>query len=168
MLIQKKLLINPNAPQNVSGVINEDGSVTVNWGVVNNEAKAFVIHYGNANQSDPHEAIYMGYTESKSWTLSSADAPALQVGDKLYLYVQSFNEVGTGANDIEKAQYLNTNVLGSEWSKEVVLTKAAVTRSIPNETSTVADIKAYLDSQSIAYPSTAKKDELLTLIGGIE
>ncbi|MDG6138935.1 hypothetical protein NF717_10440 [Lactococcus formosensis] len=29
-------------------------------------------------------------------------------------------------------------------------------------------MKSYLDSQSIAYPSTAKKDELLTLIGGTE
>lgn len=110
----------------------------------------------------------MGYTESNSWALASGDVPSLQPGDKLYLYVQTFNEVGTGANDIEKAQYLNTNALGSEWSEPVILTVAQATRSIPNESSTVADIKAYLDSQAIAYPSTAKKDELLTLIGGTE
>jgi hypothetical protein len=110
----------------------------------------------------------MGYTESNSWALASGDVPSLQPGDKLYLYVQTFNEVGTGANDIEKAQYLNTNALGSDWSEPVVLTVAPATRSIPNESSTVAEIKSYLDSQSIAYPSTAKKDELLTLIGGTE
>ncbi|WP_225667007.1 fibronectin type III domain-containing protein [Lactococcus garvieae] len=100
--------------------MNGDGSVSLNWDYVP-DAKAFVIHYSEANESDPHNAKFMGYSESDSWSLTQADVPALQTGDKFYLYVQSFNKVGVGANDIEKAQYLNTTALGSAWSIPVVL-----------------------------------------------
>lgn len=113
-------LLRPNAPQNVTGVIESDGSISVNWNPVQG-AKAFVVHYSEANDSDPHNAKFMGYSESDSWSLTQTDVPVLQPGDKLYLYVQSFNKIGVGASDIEKAQYLNTTALGSAWSVPVVL-----------------------------------------------
>ena len=65
----------------------------------------------------------MGYSETPSWTLAAADVPALEAGDKIYLYVQTFNVKGRGANDIEKAAYLNEHELGSAWSDPVILTK---------------------------------------------
>ncbi|MDV7772408.1 DUF1071 domain-containing protein [Enterococcus hirae] len=75
------------------------------------------------NESDPHEATFMGYSETTSWTLAAKDVPTLNSTDKIYLYVQTFNKKGTGANDIEKAAYLNENALGSAWSDPVILTK---------------------------------------------
>lgn len=87
-------------------------------------AKAYLVHYGDANQSDPHQAIKMGYTEISSWILAAADVPTLVTGDKLYLYVQAYNEVGIGANDVEKARYLHDGeFVGSAWSEALVLTK---------------------------------------------
>lgn len=94
----------------------------MNWDAVN-DAKAYVVHYSNANESDPHKAIFMGYSETNDWSLSTADVPELQAGDKIYLYVQTFKEVGVGSNDIEKSAYLNENKLGSDWSEPVILTK---------------------------------------------
>ncbi|MFB8699855.1 fibronectin type III domain-containing protein [Enterococcus hirae] len=82
-----------------------------------------MIHYGDANQSDPHDAIKMGYSETNSWSLEAVDVPPLEEGDKIYLYVQTFNVLGEGANDIEKAEFLNENKLGSAWSDPAVLTK---------------------------------------------
>lgn len=87
-------------------------------------AKSYLIHYGGADQSDPHEAIFMGYTENNTWTLKSEDVPTLEVGEKIYLYVQSYREVGEGPTDIEKAAYLNTGPFtGSAWSSVVVVEK---------------------------------------------
>ncbi|MCW1004702.1 HeH/LEM domain-containing protein, partial [Streptococcus anginosus] len=36
--------------------------------------------------------------------------------------------------------------------------------AVPTETNTIAEIKAYLDSKKISYPSTANKADLLALI----
>ncbi|HFD6482296.1 TPA: fibronectin type III domain-containing protein [Enterococcus hirae] len=94
----------------------------MSWNAVDG-AQAYVIHYGNANESDPHDATMMGYSETPSWTLETKDVPSLVSTDKIYLYVQTFNKKGTGANDIEKAAYLNEHALGSAWSEPVILTK---------------------------------------------
>lgn len=119
-LLKKKL--HPNAPQKVTGVINSDGSIKVTWDSLE-EAQAYVTHYGGANQSDPKEAKFMGYSETTTWTLKAADVPELEAGDEIYIYVQSFREKGEGANEIEKARFLNEGAFtGSAWSKEVVLT----------------------------------------------
>lgn len=112
----------PRTPQNVTGEFNEDGAISLHWDAVN-DAKAYVIHYSNANESDPHQAIFMGYSEVTSWTLAAKDVPSLNSADKIYLYVQAFYEKGKGVNDIEKASYLNEHELGSAWSSPVVLTK---------------------------------------------
>ncbi|EON3036600.1 fibronectin type III domain-containing protein [Enterococcus faecium] len=119
---QKTSLLHPNAPQNVTGVLNDDGSLSLSWEAVT-KAQAYVIHYGNANESDPHDATMMGYSETTSWTLAAKDVPTLNSGEKLYLYVQTFNVKGRGATDIEKAAYLNEHELGSAWSNPVILTK---------------------------------------------
>lgn len=86
-------------------------------------AKSYVVHYSNTNESDPHQTTFMGYSETNEWSLATAEVPELQAGDKIYLYVQTFNEIGVGSNDIEKAAYLNENKLGSDWSEPVILTK---------------------------------------------
>lgn len=116
------LIRHPNAPQNVTGVLNDDGSVSLSWDTIP-KAQAYVIHYSNANESDPHDATMMGYSETTSWTLAAKDVPTLNSGEKLYLYVQTFNVKGRGATDIEKAAYLNEHELGSAWSDPVILTK---------------------------------------------
>lgn len=122
LFINTKLL-RPKAPQNVTGVINSDGSITVDFEQVDG-AKAYIVHYGGANQSDPHDAIFMGYTETLTWNLGVGDVPALEVGDKIYLYVQSYREVGEGSSDIEKAAYLNSGPFtGSSWSDPAILEK---------------------------------------------
>lgn len=119
-----KQKLHPNAPRNVTGVFNSDGSVTVNFDAVEG-AKAYLTHYGDANQSEPHDAVKMGYTETNSWTLAAGDVPTLEEGDKLYIYIQTYNEVGHGNTDIEKARYLHDgDFLGSPWSVPVVLTKS--------------------------------------------
>lgn len=86
-----------------------------------NEAQAYVVHYGGANQSYPNDATLMGYSEKNTWTLAVVDIPTLNDGEKIYFYVQAFNEKGVGKDDIEKAAYLNENSLGSAWSDAVVL-----------------------------------------------
>ncbi|WP_438766901.1 hypothetical protein [Enterococcus sp. DIV0436a] len=47
----------------------------MSWNAVDG-AQAYVIHYGNANESDPHEATFMGYSETTSWTLAVKDISA--------------------------------------------------------------------------------------------
>ena len=64
--------LRPKAPGGVQGTLNEDGSISMSWNAVDG-AQAYVIHYGNANESDPHEATFMGYSETTSWTLASKD-----------------------------------------------------------------------------------------------
>lgn len=102
--------------------MNENGSVEISWDAVDG-AQAYVIHYGDANESDPHKAVKMGYSETTSWKLDAADVPTLEAGDEIYFYVQAFNEIGEGASDIEKAAFLNENKLGSAWSEPIILTK---------------------------------------------
>ena len=114
--------LHPNAPGGVQGTLNEDGSISMSWNAVDG-AQAYVIHYGNANESDPHEATFMGYSETTSWTLAVKDIPVLNSTDKIYLYVQTFDKKGGGENDIEKAAYLNEYALGSAWSDPLILTK---------------------------------------------
>lgn len=120
---KKQRQLHPKAPQNVTGVLNDDGSVVLDWDPVPG-AKSYIPHYGDANISDPSQAIYMGYTETNSWTLSAADMPQLEAGDEINFYVQTYNKVGVGATDIEKARYLHDgDFLGSAWSEPIVLTK---------------------------------------------
>jgi hypothetical protein len=120
---QWKKLSHPNTPQSVAGVINSDGSIKLDWGAVS-EAQSYLIHYSGANQSDPKDAKFMGYSETNSWTLAAKDVPTLDTGDKIYLYVQSYREKGVGADDVAKAQYLHDGPFtGSAWSTVVTLTK---------------------------------------------
>ncbi|MDG4969254.1 fibronectin type III domain-containing protein [Lactococcus lactis] len=105
----------------VTGVMNTEGSITVNFDAVPGAA-AYVPHYGPANEADKTKLVFMGYTETTSWTLAAADVPTHKVGDKFHICVQTFNVKGVGANDIEKARDLHDNHLGSEWSDEVVIT----------------------------------------------
>lgn len=114
--------LRPNAPRNVTGEIDEDGSISLNWDAVK-EAQSYVIHYGGANQSEPTQAVNMGYSETTNWNLVVDNVPALALGDKLYLYLQTYHQKGLGANDVEKARYLHDgDFVGSAWSAPVILT----------------------------------------------
>lgn len=122
MVCLKTPNLRPNAPRNVTGEIKEDGSISLSWDAIE-DAQSYVLHYGNANQSEPTQAVNMGYTETNSWTLATGDVPTLTAGDKIYLYVQTYNQKGVGVDDIEKARYLHDgDFIGSEWSDPVVLT----------------------------------------------
>lgn len=66
----------------------------------------------------------MGYSETNSWTLAAADVPTLTAGDKIYLYVQTYNQKGVGITDVEKARYLHDgDFVGSAWSEPIILEK---------------------------------------------
>ncbi|WP_407894664.1 fibronectin type III domain-containing protein [Lacticaseibacillus sp. N501-2] len=90
--------------------------MTVAWSAVDG-AKSYVVHYGDANKTGKDE-IYMGYSETTSWTLAASDVPAHVSGDKIMFNVMAYPEVGQGDTDIAKAAYLNTaEITGSDWSR---------------------------------------------------
>lgn len=121
-VFQKTKRAHPAKPQTVTGVINSDGSIKVDWKSVK-DAQSYLTHYGAANQSDPKKATFMGYSETNSWTLKTLDVPVLEAGDKIYIYVQAYKEKGIGADDVAKAKYLHDGEFtGSDWSEPVVLT----------------------------------------------
>lgn len=115
----------PAKPQNVTGVINGDGSITVNWDKVEG-ALSYLTHYGDANQGVPSELKYMGYSETNSWTLAAENVPELQTGEFITITVQTYNVKAPGdiATEVEKAAYLHDGPFtGSAWSTAVTLTK---------------------------------------------
>lgn len=121
--IALKLRLHPNAPQSVTGEIKEDGSVKLDWDAITG-AKSYLIHYANANETDPHKAVFMGYSETNSWTLAAADVPTHVAGDKISFYVQAYNEVApSGTTDVEKAAALHDGPFtGSAWSEGYLAT----------------------------------------------
>ena len=115
----------PAKPQNVTGVINGDGSITINWDKVEG-ALSYLTHYGDANQGSPSELKYMGYSETNSWTLAAENVPELQTGEFITITVQTYNVKAPGdiATEVEKAAYLHDGPFtGSAWSTAVTLTK---------------------------------------------
>lgn len=123
--IQSKKKLHPNAPLNVSGVLNSDGSITVNWDNVEG-ALAYLTHYGDANQETPSKLKYMGYSETNSWTLSAENVPLLQEGDFILITVQTYNVKAPESikTEVEKAAYLHDGQFtGSAWSMAVKITK---------------------------------------------
>ncbi|MFK4916551.1 fibronectin type III domain-containing protein [Lactococcus petauri] len=123
--IQLKKKVHPNAPLNLSGVLNSDGSITVNWDNAEG-ARAYLTHYGDANQGAPSELKYMGYSEMNSWTLAAENVPSLQDGDFILITVQTYNVKAPESikTEVEKAAYLHDGQFtGSPWSKAVQITK---------------------------------------------
>lgn len=112
------------APLNVTGSFATNGDINLAWDKTEG-ALAYVIHYGDANVTDPKLATFMGYSEKNEWTLNSTDVPAHTDADKLSFYVQAFAVVGTGDTDVDKAQQLNTasDITGSAWSDVFELIK---------------------------------------------
>lgn len=120
--LQTKNRVIPNAPQSLVGEFNAANGVDLAWDAVPGVG-SYVIHYGNANVTDPKQMTLMGYATGASWTLDAANVPALTDGDTISFAVMAYNEVGQGANDIEKAAWLNEHGVGSPWSDIVKLTK---------------------------------------------
>ena len=107
----------PATPTKPTGTIEADGSINLSIGGVIG-AQSYIVHYGAANESDPNQAIFMGYSETDTWNLSSEDVPEHSPGDDMYFYVQAYREKGIGNDDIAKAQYLHDGEFtGSAWSK---------------------------------------------------
>lgn len=114
----------PNAPQNVTGVINGDGSITVNWDKVEGSL-SYLTHYGDANQGVTSGLKYIGYSETNSWTLAAENVPKLETGDFITVTIQAYHVAApSDLTDKEKAEFLDKGTLpGSEWSDPVMLTK---------------------------------------------
>jgi hypothetical protein len=114
----------PNAPQNVTGVINGDGSITVNWDKVEG-ALSYLTHYGDANQWVTSALKYIGYSETNSWTLAAENVPKLEVGDFITVTIQAYHVAApSDLTEKEKAEFLDEGTLpGSERSDPVMLTK---------------------------------------------
>lgn len=127
-----------------------------------------MIHMGAT--ATPGDATVMYYTEDPVTELTVDDALTGETlaGQSKWFYVQAFNRVGEGANDIEKAQDLNTNALGSEWSTPALQVDFPASRMMdipkPTASNTVPEIKEYLTAKGIPFPSSATKDELLALV----
>lgn len=85
----------------------------LNWDDVSG-AKSYVIHYNTT--SNPKEAIYMQYSEVSEYTMTDEIYNAALADTTVYFWVQSFNKLGEGSSDIDKAQWLNSTQQGSEWS----------------------------------------------------
>lgn len=123
LVLLKKL--HPNAPQNVTGVKNSSGDIEITYDAVP-EAKSYLIHYGPANSTDPHDAEFMGYSETTNFTLAAEDIPVgATTGDKIPFYVQAYNVIApSGTTNVEKAAALHdaTNITGSAWSSKVEVT----------------------------------------------
>lgn len=107
------LRLHPNAPLKPTSSGLTKNSVKLDWNDVTG-AKSYVIHYGT--DTDPTKAIYMQYSEVSEFTMTDAIYGATLAGTTVNFWVQTFNKVGQGANDIAKAQWLNTTQTGSAWS----------------------------------------------------
>lgn len=86
------------------------------------KAQAYVVHCSPANDPDPKNAIFMFYTETSDYRFTPSKLQNHVAGDKLYFYVQTFEVKGVGANETEKAQYLNSTQFGSAWSDVTEMT----------------------------------------------
>lgn len=116
--------VRPNAPLTATGVTGTEdstGAIDLDWDDMDG-AESYVIHCSPANDPDPHNAIYMFYSETSDYRFTPSKLQAHEVGDDLYFWVQTFNVKGVGANETEKAEYLNTTQLGSAWSDVVKIT----------------------------------------------
>ena len=113
----------PDAPTGLTAQFETNGDVTVTWTPVSG-AQSYVTHYGDANETTPTDLTYMGYTETNTWTLAAADVPTMVTDDVLTIHVQTYNDLGVGATDVEKARYLHDGQFtGSAWSEAVTVTK---------------------------------------------
>lgn len=107
----------------MTGTEDGTGAVDLSWDAdTTGETKSYVVHASPVNESDPHKAIFMYYTESPNYRFTPSNLQPHQPGDILRYWVQAFDEVGVGANETEKAEYLNVNKYGSEWSAVVEMT----------------------------------------------
>lgn len=115
----------PDVPQNVTGVKKSNGDIEISCDI-DPEALSHLIHYGDANTTDPHDAKYMGYSETNKFTLAAADIPVgATTGDKIPFYVQAYGvKAPSGTTNVEKAAALHDaeNITGSAWSTVVEVT----------------------------------------------
>lgn len=106
----------------MTGTEDSTGAIDLAWDAVDG-AQSYIIHASPANDSEPKNAIFMYYTETNSYRFTPSKLQPHEVGDKLYFYVQAYNELGVGANETEKARYLHDGEFtGSAWADVVEVT----------------------------------------------
>ncbi|MDG4970066.1 fibronectin type III domain-containing protein [Lactococcus lactis] len=106
----------------VTGVKKPNGDIKISYEAPLG-AVAYLIHYADANETDPHNARYMGYSETIEFTLAAADIPVgATTGDKIPFWVQAYGVLApSGTTNVEKAAALHdADVEGSAWSTPVV------------------------------------------------
>lgn len=100
---------------------------------------------------------FHGKTEEQHFTagmiVDFSDERAAEINEKLPGFITPFVEVE-----------IPTTTTTNSFDKEPTTNDAELVSIVPTAKSKVADIKAYLDAQGIAYDDKAKKDELLALI----
>ncbi|KXS79264.1 hypothetical protein AWI85_06000 [Listeria monocytogenes] len=106
-------------PQGVNAESITASSAKLKWIPVTG-AKSYVLHYA-VDDSDPHAAIYMHYTETPEFTLNDTVFNAPLTGKKLYIYIQSYNKTFAGADEIQQAQSANSTGNGSSWSDVLII-----------------------------------------------
>lgn len=116
--------MDPNIPQTPTiddGLQDNDGHIDISWIAVPG-ALSYLIHYGDKNDADPKNAIYMGYSETNAFSLAADDVPVAALADKIYFFIQAFNiKAPSGSTNVEKAAALHDyekagNTQGSAWS----------------------------------------------------
>lgn len=120
--MSSKILLrrHPNAPQNVTGEIN-DNTLNVRFNNTEESKSSLIKCEVKFSSASTPPSIIWGYTEMTNWSINLGDE-TLSVGDELSITVQAFSEIGKGENDAEKAEYLKTvATTGSDWSEALVL-----------------------------------------------
>ena len=89
-------------------------------------AKSYVLHMTPVGKTGQSSASIMFYSETPEFNIP-ADTTSRNVGDKVYVYMQAYPEVGQGSDGTAKAAWLNdtaNKVKGSDWTTGVGVTIA--------------------------------------------
>lgn len=96
--------------------------VKILWDAGSAKGKAWLGHRNNDGDTDPKKATILDYDENKEIILTPDYVGVKSLaGMTIIVYLQEFNIPGEGANDQEKADWLNNSgkALGSEWSEPI-------------------------------------------------
>ncbi|EAG1699938.1 hypothetical protein BBW78_00140 [Listeria monocytogenes] len=95
------LLLNPNAPRKVTNVKSTNITPTgadISWNSVTG-ANSYVIRYGVDGQTNDR----LHYSETASFRLDDAVFAGELAGLKVNVYIQAFEKIYTGSDEIAKA-----------------------------------------------------------------
>ena len=105
-------------PEVVTGAVTKDTSATethLSW-AADEKAKSWIVHH-DSGSGKPEDATIMHYVEKPELVFNDELFGGTLAGTTINFYIQAFNEVFEGKDEIEKAQNANTHGYGSEWTK---------------------------------------------------